>query len=364
MVAAKPRGGDRSEAMTETMKQIVLAKRPQGAATLDDFRLEEGPVPACPEGGILVRVLWQSLDPYMRGRMDDAKSYAAAVPVGGRMEAVCVGEVIESRCEKFGTGTIVSGPFGWGTHAASEGKGVRALDASIAPVQTALGVLGMPGLTAYVGLLDHGRPQPGETLVVSAATGAVGSVVGQLGKIHGLRVVGVAGGPEKCAWATGELGFDACIDHRAAPDAAALAEELAAACPDGVDIYYENVAGKTLNAVIGLMNQGGRIPLCGMISQYNLAGMGLGGGDGPDRLPGLWRNILTRRLTVRGFIIFDHYDRAPEFRREVAGYIRDGRLKYREWITEGIENAPAAFLEMLRGGNFGKALVRIAEPGS
>lgn len=350
--------------MAETMKQIVLAKRPTGEPTLDDFRLEEHPVPGCPEGGILVRVLWQSLDPYMRGRMDDSKSYVPAIPVGGKMEAGCVAEVIESRHEKYQPGDIVEGRFGWCTHATSDGKGVRKVDPSIAPIQTAVGVLGMPGLTAYVGLLDHGRPKEGETLVVSAATGAVGSVVGQLGRIHGLRVVGVAGGKEKCAYAVEELGFDACVDHRAAPDADALRERLAAACPAGVDIYYENVGGKTLDAVIPLMNVGGRIPVCGMISQYNLGGLGMAGGEGPDRLPRLWRTVLTQRLTVRGFIIFDHYDRAADFQHDVSGYIRDGRLKYREWITEGVENAPRAFLELLRGGNFGKALVKIAEPRS
>lgn len=348
--------------MAEQMKRIVLARRPQGEPVLEDFRQEEDAVPACAEDGILVRVLWQSLDPYMRGRMDESKSYVAAVPVGGTMEAGCVAEVLESQNPKFRAGEIVEGRFGWATHAASDGQGVRKVDPSIAPIQTALGVLGMPGLTAYVGLLDHGRPKEGETLVVSAATGAVGSLVGQLGKIHGLRVVGVAGGPEKCAYAVDELGYDACVDHRAAPDAEALREQLAAACPDGVDIYYENVGGKTLDAVIPLMNTWGRIPICGMIAQYNLGGLGMAGGEGPDRLPRLWRTILVQRLTVRGFIIFDHYDRFKDFQRDVSGYMRDGRVKYREWMTEGLENAPRAFLELLKGGNFGKALVKVAEP--
>ncbi len=348
--------------MADQMKRIVLAKRPQGEPTLDDFRLEEAAVPSCPDGGILVRVLWQSLDPYMRGRMDESKSYAAAVPVGGTMEAGCVAEVMESKNETFRPGDIVEGRFGWCTHAASDGKGVRKVDPSVAPIQTAVGVLGMPGLTAYVGLLDHGRPKEGETLVVSAATGAVGSVVGQLGKIHGLRVVGVAGGPEKCRYAVDELGFDECLDHHAAPDGEALRHQMAAACPKGVDIYYENVGGKTLDAVMPLMNTWGRIPICGMISQYNLGGMGMAGGAGPDRLPKIWRIILTQRLSVRGFIIFDHYDRFGDFQRDVSDYIRDGRLKYREWVTEGLENAPKAFLEMLKGGNFGKTLVKVAEP--
>jgi NADPH-dependent curcumin reductase len=348
--------------MAERMKRIVLARRPKGEPEPDDFRLEEDTIPACPSGGILVRVLWQSLDPYMRGRMDESKSYAAAVPIGGTMEAGCVAEVIESRNDRFRAGDIVESRFGWCTHAASDGQGVRVVDPSIAPIQTALGVLGMPGLTAYVGLLEHGRPKEGETLVVSAATGAVGSVVGQIGKLKGLRVVGVAGGPEKCAWAVDELGFDACADHRAAGDAEALGQKLAAACPKGIDVYYENVGGKTLDAVIPLMNVFGRIPVCGMISQYNLGGLGMSGGEGPDRLPRLWRIVLVQRLTVRGFIITDHYDRFSDFQHDVSGWLRDGRVKYREWVTEGIENAPGAFLDLLKGGNFGKALVKVAEP--
>ena len=345
--------------MTEFTKRIVLASRPQGTPKLTDFRLEELEVPACPTGGILVRVLWQSLDPYMRGRMDESKSYAAAVPIGGTMEAGCVGEVMISDHPKFAAGDIVEGRFGWCTHAASDGEGVRKVDPALAPIQTAVGVLGMPGLTAYVGLLDHGKPKEGETIVVSAATGAVGAVVGQLAKIKGLRVVGVAGGADKCRYATEELGFDACLDHRAAPDANALREEMTAVCPDGVDIYYENVGGKTLDAVMPLMNTWGRIPICGMISQYNLSGMGMGGAEGPDRLPKMWRMILVQRLSLRGFIIFDHYDRFKAFQEEVGGYLRDGRIKYRETVTEGIENAPQAFLDLLSGGNFGKALVKM-----
>lgn len=347
--------------MAETMKEIVLARRPAGDPVLEDFRLEEHALPECPSGGILVRVLWQSLDPYMRGRMDESKSYAPSVPIGGRMEAGCVAEIIESDHAVLRSGEIVEGRFGWGTHAVSDGEGVRKVDPSLAPIQTALGVLGMPGLTAWFGLGTHGKPKPGETLVVGAATGAVGSVVGQLAKIHGLRAVGVAGGSEKCAYAVEELGFDACLDHRAASEAAELREQIAAACPDGVDIYYENVAGKTLDAVVPLMNIGGRIPVCGVIAQYSGVRRD---GEVADRLPPIWRTILTQRLTVQGFIIFDHYDHFPEFEREVSGHIRDGRLKYREWVTEGIENAPRAFIDMLKGGNLGKTLVKIAEPSS
>lgn len=345
--------------MAETMQRIVLASRPKGHPALANFRLEEAPMPAPGEGEILVRVIWLSLDPYMRGRMDDAKSYAASVPIGGTMEGGCVAQVAASRNPKFAPGDDVTGRFGWVSHAVSDGKGVRKLDRTAAPLSTALGVLGMPGLTAYVGLREHGRPQPGETLVVGAATGAVGSVVGQLARIAGLRVVGVAGGVEKCAYAVGELGFDACVDHRAAKDAGSLRAELSAACPKGIDIYYENVGGKTLEAVIPLMNPFGRIPVCGMIAWYDLGGLGMGEVPGPNLLPRVWRTILVNRLSVRGFIVTDHFDRAREFRAEVAGHIRDGRLKYRESVTEGLENAPAAFLAMLEGGNFGKQLVKV-----
>lgn len=349
--------------MAETMKQIVLARRPKGEPVLDDFRLEELPIPECPAGGILVRVLWQSLDPYMRGRMDESKSYAPSVPIGGRMEAGCVGEIIESNHAELRIGDIVEGSFGWGTHAVSDGENLRRIDPSLAPIQTALGVLGMPGLTAWVGLQEYGRPKSGETLVVGAATGAVGSVVGQLARIHGVRAVGVAGGAEKCTFAVEELGFDACLDHRAAKDAAALREQIAADCPDGVDIYFETVAGKTLDAVMPLMNIGGRVPLCGVIAHFSPGGAGNAAPETSDRLLPIWRTILTQRLNVQGFIVFDHYDRYPEFEREVSAYIRDGRLKYREWVAEGLENAPQAFLDMLKGRNFGKTLVRIAEPG-
>jgi NADPH-dependent curcumin reductase CurA len=347
--------------MVEMMRRIVLARRPEGQPTQEDFRLEDAPMPEPDAGEMLVRVIWLTLDPYMRGRMDDAKSYASPVPVGGTMEGGTVAQVVTSDNPKFSPGDYVLTHSGWCSHAVSNGNGVRKLDPAQAPLSTALGVLGMPGLTAYVGLHEHGRPEPGETLVVGAATGAVGSLVGQLAKIHGLRVVGVAGGAEKCTFAVDELGFDACIDHRAAPDAKALREGLAAACPDGVDIYYENVGGKTLEAVIPLMNPFGRIPVCGMISWYNLGGLGMGETPGPNLLPRVWRTILVNRLAVRGFIVTDHADRLRDFISEVPQYIRDGRVKYRESIAEGLENAPAAFLSLLKGGNFGKQLVMVGE---
>ncbi len=283
--------------MAEMMRRIVLAKRPEGHPKADNFRLEEAPVPVPGAGEMLVRVLWLSLDPYMRGRMDDAKSYSAPVPIGGTMEGGTVGQVIVSDNPKFAAGDYVLTHSGWCSHCISDGTGVRKLDPALAPLSANLGVLGMPGLTAFAGLSEHGRPKAGETLVVGAATGAVGSVVGQLAKIHGLRAVGVAGGAEKCAFAVEEFGFDACIDHRAAPDARALRNEIAAACPDGIDIYFENVGGKTLDAVVPLMNPFGRIPVCGMIAWYDLGGLGLGEPPpGPNLLPRVWRTILVKRL--------------------------------------------------------------------
>jgi len=271
------------------------------------------------------------------------------------MEGQGVGQVIQSNNTKYSVGDYVLGGFGWQTHAISDGNGTRKLDPQNAPISTALGVMGMPGLTAFVGLNDHGRPQKGETLVVSAASGAVGSLVGQLGKIYGLRVVGVAGGPEKCRYVTEDLGFDACIDHYAG-DTQELRQRISDVCPDGIDIYYENVGGKTLEAVIPLMNMAGRIPVCGMIAWYSGAGE-----PEPSFAKKLWRSILVKRLAVRGFIIFDHYDRYPDFVQEVGGYLRDGKISYKESIVQGIENAPDAFMSLLKGGNFGKQLVQIKD---
>ncbi len=349
--------------MQSQMQRIVLAKRPEGAPTAENFRLETVPMPQPGPGEVLARVLYLSLDPYMRGRMDDAKSYAEAVAVGGTMEGGCVAEVAVSNDSGLKPGDIVMGMFGWASHGVANAKTLLKLDPAAAPISTAWGVLGMPGLTGWVGLKEYGRPREGETLVVSAATGAVGSMVGQLGKIHGLRVIGVAGGAEKCAYAVETLGLDACLDHRAAPDAKALRAALAEACPQGVDIYWENVGGKTLEAVVPLMNVGGRIPVCGMIAWYNRGVLGPGGQPGPDRLPKMWRTILVNRLSVNGFIVLDHFHRFPEFVGEVGGYLRDGRITYRETIAEGLESAPAAFMAMLEGGNFGKQLVKVSEPG-
>jgi NADPH-dependent curcumin reductase len=347
--------------MTAQMQRIVLASRPKAAPQPENFRFETAPIPVHGAGQMLVRVIWLSLDPYMRGRMDDGASYAQPVPIGGVMEGGAVGQIVASNIGGFKVGEFVNGPFGWQSHAISDGTKVRKLDPALAPISTAVGVLGMPGITAFVGLNDHGRPKAGETLVVSAATGAVGSLVGQLGKAYGLRVVGVAGGADKCAYAVEELGFDACLDHLAAGDARALRAQMTEACPKGVDIYFENVGGKTLEAVIPLMNVHGRIPICGMISWYNSGGLGAGASEGANLLPQVWRNILVKRLSLRGFIISDHYDRFPDFVKEVSGHIRDGRVKYRESVAEGLAAAPEAFMKLLQGGNFGKQLVRISD---
>ncbi|MBS1302316.1 NADP-dependent oxidoreductase [Loktanella sp. SALINAS62] len=337
--------------------QILLASRPKGAPTTDNFRTEKTQLPQIADGQFLVRVIWLSLDPYMRGRMDDAKSYAKPVDIDGVMEGGAVAEVMESRHGGFKKGQIVVGPFGWTTHAISNGDGIRVVDPEQAPISTALGVLGMPGITAWVGLNHIGRARDGETIVVSAATGAVGAVVGQLAKARNMRVIGVAGGAEKCDFAVKELGYDACLDHRA-HDAKSLSDAIKTEAPDGVDVYFESVGGKTLEAVLQRMNTHGRIALCGMIAWYS----GQGIADAQP-LPAVWRNILTRRLLVEGFIIFDHYDKFPDFMSEVAPMVADGTVKFREDVADGLENAPKAFLDMLSGGNFGKQLVRVgADP--
>jgi NADPH-dependent curcumin reductase len=339
--------------MTEgKARQIVLAARPQGKPKLTDFRLEETAVPTPSAGQVLLRVRYLSLDPYMRGRMDARKSYAQPVPLGGVMTGEAVATVIASQHPDYEEGDIVLAHTGWRTHSLSDGAGLRKLDPAGAPVTTALGVLGMPGFTAYSGLLLIGKPQPGETVVVAAASGPVGSLVGQLARIAGARAVGIAGGPEKCAFVKNELRFDAAIDHRAADFPA----QLAAACPEGIDVYFENVGGEVWQAVLPLLNSFARVPVCGLIAQYS----GAGPGDGTDRLPGTMREILSKRLTLRGFINYDfaeqHY---AEFLRDVGAGIADGLIHYREDIVEGLEKAPEAFIGLLEGRNFGKLIVRV-----
>jgi hypothetical protein len=273
------------------------------------------------------------------------------------MEAGGVGEVIASNSPAFEPGDFAFGMFGWTTHGCLPAKELRKLDPRMGPMTAALGVLGMPGFTGWHGLMAYGRPQKGETLVVAAATGPVGSMVGQLAKLAGLRVVGIAGGAEKCALATDTFGFDVCLDHRAYETAGNLRKALAEACPDGVDIYFENVGGKVLEAVMPLMNPNGRIPVCGMISWYNAGGLGEGA-DGFGA-PSLWRNILVKFLSVNGFIISNHFDRYPEFLKEVGPKVASGEVRFIEDIAEGIENAPAAFRAMLKGGNKGKQIVKL-----
>lgn len=333
---------------------IVLAARPDGQPKRDDFRIETRSLPAPSDGEVAVRIVWLSLDPYMRGRMDDAASYADPVAIGEVMTGQGVGEVIASRAEGFAEGDIVTGMFGWTDHAIAGAADLRKLDPGAAPIQTALGILGMPGLTAWVGVNRILGVRAGETAVISAATGAVGTLAGQLCREKGLRVIGVAGGPEKCAFAVDELGYDACIDHRAQPDGRAMAAALAEAAPDGIDAYFENVGGKTLEGVLPRMNDHGRIALCGMVAWYSGRGV-----DEAQPVPAVWRHILVKRLRVEGFIIFDHWHRYPDFVAEVAPMLASGAIRYREDVTDGLENAPAAFLAMLEGGNFGKTLVRV-----
>jgi NADPH-dependent curcumin reductase CurA len=335
------------------VKQIILASRPKGLPTRENFRLEEAPMPALPQGGLLLRVLYLSLDPYMRGRMDERKSYARPVGLGEVMTGESVCEVIASDQAGYAVGDIVLAPTGWRTHAASAGSTLRKLDPAAAPITTGLGVLGMPGFTAYAGLNLIGKPKPGETVVVAAASGPVGSLVGQLAKLAGARAVGIAGGPEKCRAVMEEFRFDAAVNHRS-PD---FAEELAAVCPDGIDVYFENVGGAVWQAVLPLLNTFARVPVCGLIAQYNATGPAVG----PNLLPATMREVLSKSLTLRGYINYefaaDHY---PAFLRTVGGAVADGRIRYREDITDGLENAPTAFVGMLEGRNFGKALVHVA----
>jgi NADPH-dependent curcumin reductase len=340
--------------MTEaTPRQIVLAARPQGRPTLANFRLEQVPMPTLTAGGVLLRVLYLSLDPYMRGRMDDRKSYAKPVGVGEVMTGETVAEVIASDHSGYAKGDIVAAHIGWRTHAASNGAGLRKLDPKLAPVSTGLGVLGMPGFTAYSGLNVIGKPKPGETVVVAAASGPVGSLVGQLAKMAGTRAIGIAGGAEKCRYVKDELGFDAAIDHQAADFPARLAE----VCPDGIDVYFENVGGAVWQAVLPLLNKFARVPVCGLIAQYN----GPPAVEGAHLLAATMREVLSKSLTLRGFIntefVPEHY---AAFLRTVAKGIADGRIRYREDVTDGFENAPATFIDMLQGGNFGKTLIRVA----
>lgn len=338
--------------MTEiSSKRIVLASRPHGRPNLENFRLETAPVAEPAEGQVLLKLHYLSLDPYMRGRMNDAKSYAAPVAIGDVMEGGTVGEVLVSRHKDFAVGDMVLSHSGWQSYAVAEGAGLRKLDPSSAPLTTALGVLGMPGFTAYAGLLTIGQPKAGETVVVAAATGPVGSAVGQIAHIKGARTVGIAGGADKCRALVDEFGFDVALDHKR-PD---FADALRQACPSGIDVYFENVGGKVFEAVLPLLNQFARVPVCGLVAQYNSTGIF----DAPDRLPRLMGDILSKSLTIRGFIQRDFSEQRPVFYQEMARWIADGRVCYREDVVDGLSSAPAAFIGMLDGKNFGKLIVRL-----
>lgn len=338
---------------TTVNRRIVLNARPRGAPTAADFRIENDRVPQPEAGQVLLRTLYLSLDPYMRGRMSDGPSYAAPVAIGDTMVGGTVSRVEASRHGDFKVGDLVLGYTGWQDYAVSDGKGLTALYPGDPHPSRALGVLGMPGFTAYMGLLDIGRPAAGETVVVAAASGAVGSVVGQIAKIKGCTVVGIAGGEDKCRYVIDELGFDFCVDHRADD----LPGHLAAACPKGIDVYFENVGGAVFDAVLPLLNAKARIPVCGLIAAYNATELP----PGPDRLGLLVGTLLRKRIKMQGFIVFDDYGpRWSEFAGAMGEWVQADKVKVREDIVSGLENAPEAFIGLLQGKNFGKLVIQVA----
>lgn len=334
-------------------RRILLDSRPKGAPTAQNFRLDQREVVPPRPGQVLSQTLYLSLDPYMRGRMSDAPSYAAPVALGEVMVGGTVSRVVASENTAFKAGDLVLGFDGWQEYGLSDGKGLTKLDASMSHPELALGVLGMPGFTAFMGLLDIGQPKAGETVVVGAASGAVGSVVGQIARLKGCRIVGVAGGADKCRYVVDELGFDACIDHRAAD----FAVKLAAACPSGIDVYFESVGGAVFDAVMPLLNAKARIPVCGMIAAYNATSLP----NGPDRLGMLMGLILRKRITMKGFIIFDDYGpRFGEFYEQMSVWVKDGKIKHREDMIVGLDKAPEGLIGLLEGKNFGKLIVKVA----
>lgn len=334
-------------------RRIVLNSRPVGAPTSDNFRLEETAIPVPAAGQVLLRTLYLSLDPYMRGRMSDGPSYAPPVEIGTEMVGGTVSRVEKSLHPDYQAGDLVLSYSGWQDYALSDGSDLTKLDPHMPQPSLALGTLGMPGFTAYMGLLDIGQPKAGETVVVAAASGAVGSVVGQIAKLKGCRVVGIAGGEKKCRFVTEELGCDACIDHHSAD----LDKQLSVACPKGIDVYFESVGGKVFDAVLPLLNPASRIPVCGLIAHYNDTELPAG----PDRLSLLTRTLLIKRIKMQGFIIFDDYaHRYDEFFSQVSSWVKEGKIKFREDLVDGLENAPQAFIGMLEGKNFGKLIIRVA----
>jgi NADPH:quinone reductase len=337
--------------MATINRQITLAARPVGFPKDSDFKLVESPIPTPKGGEFLVRVIYMSVDPYMRGRMNDAASYAAPVQLGEVMGGGAVGKVVTSNNPSFREGDVVEGPFGWQEYAVSNGQGARKIDPSLAPISTALGVLGMPGLTAYFGLLDICNPQPGETIVVSGAAGAVGSLVGQIAKIKGCRAAGIAGADDKVAYIIDELGFDSAFNYKTVTDYFKKLKEL---CPKGIDVYFDNVGGEITDAVFRLINTRARVSICGQISQYNL--------EKPEMVPRMiLRSLLVKQAKAEGFLVFQFANRYGEGLKQMAEWIKQGKLKYREDIEHGIENAPGAFMAMLKGRNTGKQLVKLSE---
>ncbi|MEX6505424.1 NADP-dependent oxidoreductase [Jiella sp. M17.18] len=338
---------------TDTVnRRLLLAERPKGEPTRSTFRLEEAAVPEPGAGEMLLRTAFLSLDPYMRGRLSDAPSYARPVEIGEVMVGGTVARVVRSNLDGFAEGDFVLCGNGWQDYAVSDGKGVQNLGRDPKHPSWFLGVLGMPGFTAWAGLKEIGAPKEGETVAVAAATGPVGGTVGQIARLLGCRVVGIAGGPEKCRHAVETLGFDACVDHKAE----GFEAELKTAAKDGIDVYFENVGGKVLDAVLPLLNTAARVPVCGLVSQYNATGLP----EGPDRLSWLMGLILRKRLTMRGFIIFQDFGHLyPDFAREMGGWVEAGKIAYREQVVDGLESAPEALAGLLRGENFGKMVVKV-----